>query len=203
MAVGGVMSKRSRKIDAIRQGVRNAAGPGNKGYSYGSIPENKLNNALRSYGGSIKNDDVIGLIDTTFTGYADKGVIFTENKVFWYAGMLSNVACKRYSEMYDEGRIPLDLLRITTNSNGMKELLENLISIEGGSFGTKVSEFVDILDAVNSLFDTGNNSDSSSNDYIEHDPESMLDCDSFYCDQCGNKLREDAIFCSKCGNRVR
>lgn len=46
-------------------------------YKKNNIPENKLNNAISSYGNSIERENILGLIDTTLLGSAKEGMMFT------------------------------------------------------------------------------------------------------------------------------
>jgi len=56
---------------------------GDKVYFNPYIPQDKLKNALASYGQSLKAEEVLILIDITAFGNAKNGMIITENNIFF------------------------------------------------------------------------------------------------------------------------
>lgn len=75
------MANKEMKINVINQWLRTCTTWSY--YVYGSIPMQKFDNACRTYAGNITYDSVIGMIDTTVFGSGKKGIIFTEDGVYY------------------------------------------------------------------------------------------------------------------------
>ena len=127
------MGKQDKKIAAIKKYIGNAAGDW-PGYAYGNIPKEKARNACTSYAGTVGYGNILGLIDTTILGNGKKGILFTENKIYYDNGMLGSRGSVSYKSIYESGSIPSGLIDITYNTNALKELISMLACIEGESF---------------------------------------------------------------------
>lgn len=145
------MSKREQKIEVIRKYISNAAGSW-PAYAYGNIPKTLLSNACYSYAGAIQKEDVLGLIDITVLGNGKKGLVFTENKIYYNNGIMSGQGAVSYQSIYENESVPADLLDVAYNKTALKEMVSKLASIEGttlmGTFDEMLNEANEIVDMV-------------------------------------------------------
>lgn len=79
------MTKRDKKLEIINRCINNCttwvSAIGNL------ISEEKVYNACRSYAGNVNPKDVIALIDETIFGNGKKGMLFTENGLYYSSSM--------------------------------------------------------------------------------------------------------------------
>ena len=63
----------------------------NKIFIYPDIPENKLNSAIKSYNADIKSTDVIVIVDDTFLGGCEDGIIITKTHMYFHSANTVNI----------------------------------------------------------------------------------------------------------------
>lgn len=148
------MGKRERKIAVIKKYIANAGGSW-PGYAYGNIPKEKARNACNSYAGTVEYGDILGLIDITVLGNGKKGMLFTENMIYYDNGMLGNRGRISYKSMYDSDRMPSGLFDSAYNTNALKEMVAMLAHIEGESFQNSINGTIDgITQGAQDIADT-------------------------------------------------
>ena len=136
------MSKRQQKIDVIKKYISNAGGTW-PAYSYGNIPSKQLSNACYSYAGAVEKKDVLGLIDITVLGNGKKGMLFTENKIYYDNGALGSKGSISYMSISDRKSMPQDMLDSKYNQTALWEMISKLAHIEGATIAGTVGEFGD------------------------------------------------------------
>ncbi len=145
------MSKRQQKIDIIRKYIGNASGTW-PAYSYGNIPHDKLSNACRSYANANSTEDVLGLIDITIAGSGKKGMLFTEDIIYYDNGMMGSKGSISYKSLYkslrDDNCIPGAVIGSTYNQTALKEMIITLAYIEGKTFVDSVENTIDNIDGI-------------------------------------------------------
>lgn len=147
---GEIIGKRERKIEAVKEYIHGAAGTWS-GYAYGSIPQKLATAACRSYAGAIHPKDIIGLIDITVLNNGKKGMVFTENNIYYDNGVMGNRGSVSYRKIHETGKIPEGVMDSTYNSIAMKELIGILANIEGEDV---IQEIGDTIDAGIALIET-------------------------------------------------
>ncbi len=87
-------------------------------FTYGNIPHNRYLGACRKYIGDVDYEDVIGLIDTTIFGGGERGLVFTQDGIY-YRGMFDKPIYCSYenylnfpdiSDVYFDGAAVIELL---------------------------------------------------------------------------------------------
>ena len=138
------MGKREKKIEVIQKYISGVAGSW-PAYTYGRIPNALINNACSSYAGAVQKENILGLIDITVFGNGNKGMMFTENKIYYDNGMLGNRGSVSYMQIYNDGTIPGELFHASYNETALQELVSLLATIEGETFQDKVNGTIDSL----------------------------------------------------------
>ena len=64
----------------------------NKIYVYPKIPEDKLASAINSYDANIKSEDVLVLVDDTFLGGCEDGLIITKTHMYFHSSSTNSVS---------------------------------------------------------------------------------------------------------------
>ena len=123
------MGKREKKINIIKQYIHNVSNYTT--YEYGKIPRNIAVNAIRSYGGAISPENILGLVDTTITGNGKTGLMLTEYNIYYYYGMLTERGKYSYRDIAKNGTIPGAIFGSECNKQVLLELLSALADIEG------------------------------------------------------------------------
>ncbi|MEY8392438.1 hypothetical protein AALA98_13930 [Lachnospiraceae bacterium 45-W7] len=136
------MGKRERKVETIKKYLDGAAGAW-PAYVYGNIPKKLAVAACSSYAGAIQPGDILGLIDITVLGNGKKGMVFTENTIYYNNGALANKGTVSYRKIYESGKIPGDVLDSTYNSTAMRELVSKMSHIEGEDTVKEIGNAVD------------------------------------------------------------
>lgn len=77
------MDKLEKKINIIRNKLNRCITSMYTCYTYGNIPYDKCRNAINAYAIGAQNEEVIGLIDETLFGSGRRGMLFTENGVYY------------------------------------------------------------------------------------------------------------------------
>ena len=139
------MGKRERKIEVIQKYIQGAAGNW-PAYAYGKIPDALIRNACSSYAGAVQKGNILGLIDITVLGSGKKGMMFTENKIYYDNGMLADRGSISYMQIYNEGSIPGKLFGAAYNATALQELIGKLSIIEGETLQDVVTETIDGLE---------------------------------------------------------
>jgi len=99
----------------IKENIKNV---GKDIYIVPDIPEKKLNNALKSYGGDVSYESVLALYDDTLFGSASDGFLFTGEKMLHHkygVFLYSDIESVEYVE------------EITTNDKGKEKKVEWII----------------------------------------------------------------------------
>ena len=99
----------------IKENIKNV---GKDIYIVPDIPEKKLNNALKSYGGDVSYESVLALYDDTLFGSASDGFLFTGEKMLHHkygVFLYSDIKSVEYVE------------EITTNDKGKEKKVEWII----------------------------------------------------------------------------
>ena len=136
------MGKRERKIEVIKKYIHNISGNWDA-YSYGDIPQKRMNGAASHYAGS---GEMIGLIDTTIFGTGEKGVAFTDSAIFWDYGMIGSKGKVTYREISDSGKIPNGVFLSSFNKNALIDMISQLSNIEGESVLSTIQDINDGID---------------------------------------------------------
>jgi len=151
------MSKRDKKIEVIKKYIRSAAKNWDA-YSYGSIPKMQAVNACHSYAGAISPEDILGLIDITVLGNGKKGIVFTEKKIYFDNGIMGSKGARSYKQMFESGQMPRELFDSAYNVAALREMLNELINIEGQSLQNDIKGVGDTIDSltqgINDISDT-------------------------------------------------
>lgn len=153
------MGKRENKINAIREHIDNVSNFTT--YAYGSVPRSVAVNAIRSYGGAISPEDILGLVDTTITGNGRTGLIFTEYNIYYYNGVLTERGKYSYRDIAkNNGMIPSAIFDGTYNKQVLRELLKELAYIEG-------KDLTGTLDDINQSMDNAINTINEISDMVQ------------------------------------
>lgn len=119
-------SKRERQISIISNNIKNCVKTSSANvYSYGNIPTKCMDGAKSSYVGAVAYHDILGLIDTTVWGSGKRGMVFTDQGVY-YREVLSNSIYCPYSNLM-EFSIPDNTY---FDSYGLKDMLQLLFNLE-------------------------------------------------------------------------
>lgn len=138
------MGKREKKIDAIQKYISGVAGNW-PAYTYDRIPNALIRNACNSYAGAVQEENILGLIDITVFGNGKKGMMFTENNIYYDNGMLGNRGSVSYMQIYNDRTIPGTLFGASYNETALKELVSLLAAIEGETLQDKVNGTIDSI----------------------------------------------------------
>ena len=145
------MGKREKKIELIGKYIHNVSSYPT--YAYGSIPGSVASNARISYGGSISNSDILGLVDTSITGSGKTGLMFTEYRVYYNNGMFGSRGYISYRDIMNTGKISGDIFSNAYNRQALIELLSLLADVEGKSFGETLEDANKTIDNINKTID--------------------------------------------------
>lgn len=145
------MGKREKKIELIRKYIHNVSSSST--YAYGSIPSSVASNARISYGGSISNSDILGLVDTSITGSGKTGLIFTEHRVYYNNGMFGSRGYISYRDIMNTGKISGDIFSNDYNRQALIELLSRLAEIEGKDLGGTLEDVNKAIDGISKTMD--------------------------------------------------
>lgn len=149
------MGKKERKVEAIKKYIGNVAGT-SPAYFYGNIPKVQAANACSFYAGAIQPQDILGLIDITLTGNGKKGMVFTENYIYFDNGAFSSKGKVSYREVHERGKIPGDLFCAFYNRQALIDLVSLLSNIEGESVQTKLGDVNNALNSINNTVEQAN-----------------------------------------------
>ncbi len=153
------MTKRDKKIEVIRMYIKNVGGTW-PAYSYGKIPTEKVTNACKSYAGAVQSRDVLGLIDITIAGNGKKGIVFTDDRVYFDNGFLEQRGSFSYRQVNESEKIPINVYGSSYNKQALRELISMLAQIDEESLQGMV-------DSVNNKLDSFNQGIDSVTDTIE------------------------------------
>lgn len=128
-----------------------------KFYKNNQIPENKLNNAISTYGKSIKKENIIGLIDTTLFGSAKDGMIFTTGGICIKGGMtINNVYTSTYISYDDIKEVKLTKQEKEKDSDrGLEIILKNSDLIYITEYSYNKSILKQLIDEIIKLRNEG------------------------------------------------
>lgn len=151
------MGKRNKKAEVITRCIENSV---NNWYwaINGAIPKEKFFNACRSYAGNVNYNDAIAIIDETILGSGKKGMLFTENGVYY--STYSGGKYFPYSE-------PVQFQsRSGYNCIALNEMIEELYTIEVSPSGFEILGGI-IGGAINILNEIAEESNVTSNNNEE------------------------------------
>lgn len=139
------MGKRERKIQVIQKYIKGVAGNWSS-YTYGEIPATLMRNACSCYAGAVQGENILGLIDTTVLGNGKKGMMFTDNRIYYDNGILESRGSVSYMQVFNDGTIPGGLFGASYNETALQELVSILADIEGETIEDKVNGTIDGLE---------------------------------------------------------
>ena len=160
---GQLKKMKQKKIEYIQENIKHCGTNACKVYSYGSIPKKLLSNAYNTYvkpvfGHSVHFDDILGLVDTSFTGNGKAGLLFTEEGIF-YKEFMNKPGFISYRTIKKTDHIP-EAVYAGCNQSGLKRLVDGLIGIDTkedwNNLADTINEKIDhIDDTIDNITEVG------------------------------------------------
>ena len=149
------MGKKEKKIALISKYIHNVSNYSS--YEYGRIPSDVLRGAMLKYIGVVDKNDILGIVDVSWNNSGNKGIAFTDKKIYYNngLGLWENPKSISYMEINTHNQIPNDLLdKSRYNIEVLKELIGKLVEIHCETIYDKLEQGIDFTNKVLNALDT-------------------------------------------------
>ena len=176
-------------------------------YPVPEIPLKKLTNVFKSYAcwTDLKPEDVLLLIDTTISGNAKDGCIFTDKSLITSSGLDFDIKNIRQFEYKDNKGIFIKNTKVVSSGNYEREvkLVELLNKAISGKYNNSQTAKTDYGHLQKISNDTSlkceRNVAESKNNILN---KKLFSKSQNKCSNCGYAIRDGAKFCGHCGAKI-